>query len=86
MRAKGVGEYAKRAPVKGRSLRRSRSLNGMVRLQPETYEQLAALRRPLVDPEGNLVALESFDRTVRRLLDERRADGTSGERPGGTGP
>jgi hypothetical protein len=86
MRAKGVGEYPKVPPVKSKSLGRSRGLNGMVRLQPETYEQLAALRRPLVDPEGNLVALESFDRTVRRLLDERRADGTSGERPGGTRP
>ena len=53
----------------------------MVRLQPATYEQLAALRRPLVDPEGNLVALESFDRTVRRLLEERRAAGPAPEQP-----
>ena len=53
----------------------------MVRLQPETYERLAALRHPLVDSDGRLVAFESFDRTVRRLLDERRADGTSPEQP-----
>jgi hypothetical protein len=86
MRAKGVGEYASASHFKTRSLRRSRTPNGMVRLQPETYEQLAALRRPLVDPEGHLVAFESFDRTVRRLLGERRADGTSGQRPAGSGP
>jgi len=81
MRAKGVGEYTRAPPVRTRALRQSTSPNGMVRLQPETYEQLAALRRPLVDPEGNLVALESFDRLVRRLLGERRADGTSPEQP-----
>jgi hypothetical protein len=81
MRAKGVGEYARKPPVKSRSLRRPGSPNGMVRLQPETYEQLASLRRPLVDPQGNLVALESFDRVVRRLIEERRADGTSAEQP-----
>jgi hypothetical protein len=81
MRAKGVGEYAKAPPVRTRSLRRSNSPNSMVRLQPQTYEELAALRRPLVDPEGNLVALESFDRLVRRLLGERRADGTSPAQP-----
>jgi hypothetical protein len=81
MRAKGVGEYTRAPPIKSRSLRRSNNPNGMVRLQPATYEQLAALRRPLVDPEGNLVALESFDRTVRRLLEERRADGPAPEQP-----
>jgi hypothetical protein len=58
----------------------------MVRLQPETYEQLAALRRPLVDPQGNLVALESFDRVVRRLIEERRADGTGPDPPWGAHP
>jgi hypothetical protein len=81
MRAKGVGEYTRAPPVKTRSLRQSNSANSMVRLQPQTYQQLAALRRPLVDPEGNLVALESFDRLVRRLLGERRADGASPELP-----
>ncbi len=58
----------------------------IVRLQPDTWNRLAALRRPLVDPDGNLVAIESFDRVVRRLLEERRADTppprkTKGARP-----
>ena len=46
---------------------------GIVRLRPETWRLLASLRRPILDSEGNLVGLESFDRLVRRLLDERRA-------------
>ena len=45
---------------------------GLVRLQPETWTLLASLRRPLVDSEGNLVGLESFDRLVRRILAERK--------------
>ena len=44
----------------------------LVRLQPETWTTLASLRRPLVDSEGNLVGLESFDRLVRRILAERK--------------
>ncbi len=79
MRAKGVGEYTRAPRAKSGVLRRTKSEDTMVRLQPETYERLAVLRHPLVDPEGRLVAFESFDRTVRRLLDERRADGTSDE-------
>ena len=79
MRAKGVGEFVKAPRAKSGVLRRSSGTDTMVRLQPETYERLAALRHPLVDSDGRLVAVESFDRTVRRLLDERRADGTSPE-------
>ena len=81
MREKGVGEFVKTPRAKSGVLRRSNRTDTMVRLQPGTYERLAALRRPLVDSEGRLVAFESFDRTVRRLLDERRADSTSPEQP-----
>ncbi len=45
---------------------------GIIRLSPETWQMLATLRRPILDSEGNLVGLESFDRLVRRLLQERR--------------
>ena len=81
MRAKGVGESA--------SPRNRRSGVGVtldsprqaVRVQPDTWRQLAVLRRPLLDCDGNLVAFETFDRVVRRLLAERRDDGTSRELP-----
>ena len=52
----------------------------MVRVRPETYELLAALRRPLVDSDGHQVAFESFDRTLRRLLDEHRTVDPTSER------
>ena len=77
MRAKGVGEFV--SPRSGRSGVRVRldSPKQAVRVDPETWKQLAELRRPIVDSDGNLVALESFDRVVRRLIAERRVDGTS---------
>jgi hypothetical protein len=74
MRAKGVGQVV--APRKAKSgvhVTRN-SPKEAVRVQPETWRQLAELRRPLLDPEGNLVAFESFDRVVRRLIAERRTD------------
>ena len=86
MRAKGVGEYVKRPLAKDETSGLPRAGNAYVRLHPETRDRLVHLRRPLVDSEGNLVAFESFDRLVRRLLDERREDGTSRERHGRTEP
>ncbi len=86
MRAKGVGQYAKGCSSKGAALRQTKNSSPGVRVDSETRERLAALRRPLVDSEGNLVAFESFDRVIRRLLDERRADGTAPEGPRRTGP
>jgi len=72
MRAKGFGEAA--SPMDHRMVGRVRPgpPRGLVRLQPETWTLLASLRRPLVDSEGNLVGLESFDRLVRRILAERK--------------
>ena len=58
----------------------------LVRLRPETWQLLAALRRPLLDSEGNLVGFESFDRLVRRILDERRNPNGAGTRPQGRRP
>lgn len=85
MRARGVGEIVAR-----RGISATRSLLDLpkeaVRVQPETWKQLAALRRPLLDSDGNLVAFESFDRVIRRLIAERRAGSVSRERPGRTGP
>ena len=74
MRAKGVGELV--VPRRGKSgaLVTRNSPKEAVRVQPETWRQLAELRRPLLDPEGNLVAFESFDRVVRRLIEERKTD------------
>ena len=86
MRAKGVGQYAKGGSSNGAALRRTKNQPAGVRVDPETRERLAALRRPLVDSEGNLVAFESFDRVIRRLLDERRADGTAPKGPRRTNP
>ena len=86
MRTKGVGQYANGHPSKGGAVKRAAIPSTGVRVDPETRERLALLRRPLVDSEGNLVAFESYDRVIRRLLDERRADGTSGERSGRTDP
>jgi hypothetical protein len=86
MRAKGVGQVI--APRKGMSGSRVTrdSPKEAVRVQPETWRQLAELRRPLLDPEGNLVAFESFDRVVRRLIAERRADSPPRERLRGVPP
>ena len=72
MRAKGFGETS--ASVDRRIVGRVRPgpSRGIIRLQPETWSLLAALRRPLLDSEGNLVGFESFDRLVRRILAERR--------------
>ena len=86
MRAKGVGTYVKEPPSKDGTPGRHVTQDAGVRVHVETRDRLALLRRPLVDSEGNLVAFESFDRVIRRLLDERRADGTSGGRPGRTDP
>ena len=86
MRAKGVGQYARVQVSESEALSRRGSGSTGVRVDPETWDRLAILRRPIVDSEGNLVALESFGRVIRRLLDERRADGTSGGRPGRTEP
>lgn len=55
---------------------------GIVRLRPETWGLLASLRRPIIDSEGNLVGLESFDRLVRRLIDEQRP--SKADRPAST--
>jgi hypothetical protein len=72
MCAKGFGE--KSASIDRRVVGRVRPgpSRGIIRLQPETWSLLAALRRPLLDSEGNLVGYESFDRLVRRILAERR--------------
>ena len=86
MRAKGVGAYVKEPPSRDGTPKRHATPDAGVRVHVETRDRLALLRRPLVDSEGNLVAFESFDRVIRRLLDERRADGTSGEGPGRTDP
>ena len=86
MREKGVGEYVKTPPAKEGTPGLRGTQDTGVRVHVETRERLALLRRPLVDSEGNLVAFESFDRVIRRLLDERRADGTSGGRHGRTNP
>jgi hypothetical protein len=84
MRAKGVGAtVGPRGGISGVQVDID-SPKEAVRVTPETWKQLAKLRRPLVDAEGNLVAFESFDRVVRRLLVEHRARNTSGERPGRT--
>ena len=74
MREKGVGEIV--APRGGKpGARGSVDLpREAVRVRPETWKLLAKLRRPLLDSEGNLVAFESFDRVVRRLIEERKAD------------
>jgi len=78
MRAKGFEETA--SAIDRRMVGRVRPgpPRGLVRLQPETWTVLASLRRPLVDSEGNLVGLESFDRLVRRLLAERKNAQTPG--------
>ena len=86
MRARGVGQYVKTPPSNDESPGPPGVQNAYIRLHPVTRDRLALLRRPLVDSEGNLVAFESFDRLVRRLLDERREDGTSRERHGRTEP
>ncbi len=86
MRGKGVGEII--APRTGPSGTRAvlDQPKEAVRVQPETWKQLAALRHPLLDPDGNLVAFESFDRVIQRLLAERKADGTSRGRSRRSGP
>ena len=86
MRAKGVGQYVKTPPSNDESPVPPGIQNAYIRLHPVTRDRLALLRRPLVDSEGNLVAFESFDRLVRRLIEERRADGTSGGQSGRTDP
>ena len=86
MRAKGVGESASPRSRKSGVGVSPDSPRQAVRVQPDTWKQLAELRRPLVDCDGNLVAFETFDRVVRRLLAECRADGTSGELPEETHP
>jgi hypothetical protein len=74
MRAKGVGELVTLRSGKSGVRVTPDSAKEAVRVQRETWKQLAALRRPLTDSEGNLVAFESFDRVVRRLIAERKAD------------
>jgi hypothetical protein len=74
MRAKGVGEVVTSRSVRSGARVTLDSAKEAVRVQRETWKQLAALRRPLTDSEGNLVAFESFDRVVRRLIAERKAD------------
>lgn len=72
MSARGLGVTASRAR-KGSLVPGSYAPpRGIVRLSPETWQMLATLRRPILDSEGNLVGLESFDRLVRRILQERR--------------
>jgi len=86
MRAKGVGAtIGPRGGISGVQVDLD-SPRESVRVTPETWKQLAKLRRPLVDAEGNLVAFESFDRVVRRLLAEHRGHGMSGERSGRAAP
>ncbi len=72
MRTKGFGEATPRGGPSSVGRIRPTSPRGIVRLHPETWTLLASLRRPLVDSEGNLVGYESFDRLVRRILEERR--------------
>jgi hypothetical protein len=74
MRAKGVGELVTLRSGKSGVRVTPDAAKEAVRVQRETWKQLAALRRPLMDSEGNLVAFESFDRVVRRLIAERKAD------------
>jgi hypothetical protein len=74
MRTKGVGELVTSRGGKPGVRVSLDSAKEAVRVQRETWKQLAALRRPLTDSEGNLVAFESFDRVVRRLIAERKAD------------
>ena len=83
MNANGVGQVVSPANRKLTARLRSGTLKAAVRLRPETWQLLADLRRPLLDSEGNLVAFESFDRLVRRILEERRAQRTSQARPRG---
>jgi hypothetical protein len=59
-------------------------LRGIIRVRPETWREVAALRRAILDSEGNRLGLESFDRVVRRLLNERsdaapRRSGAAGQ-------
>ena len=79
MRAKGVGEVVTSRSGKSGVRVTFDSPKEAVRVQRETWKQLAALRRPLMDSEGNLVAFESFDRVVRRLIAERKAESASRE-------
>lgn len=86
MRTKGYGEILRRkrnSPGDAASVKGPREL---IRVQAETGKRLAALRRPLLDSEGNLVGFESFDRLVRRLLDERRVVPPPHTRPLGAVP
>ena len=73
MRAKGFREIASSMDRRMVGRVRPGPPRGLVCLQPETWTLLASLRRPLVDSEGNLVGLESFDRLVRRILAERKS-------------
>jgi hypothetical protein len=81
MRAKGFGTISPPPHRNGARLVPPGLPKAAIRLRPETWQLLAALRRPLLDSEGNLVAFESFDRLVRRLLDERKSPSTSRPRP-----
>ena len=74
MREKGVGEIVAPRGKKPGARGTLDSPREAVRVRPETWKQLAGLRRPLLDSEGNLVAFESFDRVVRRLIEERKPD------------
>ena len=74
MRVKDVGQIIAPRKAKADARVTRNSPKEAVRVRPETWRQLAELRRPLLDPEGNLVAFESFDRVVRRLIAERRTD------------
>lgn len=71
MSARGVG----RAPPRIREglpiPASSGNTRGVIRLRPQTWRQLASLRRQIVDSEGKPVGLESFDRLVQRLMEER---------------
>ena len=86
MRPRGWGEKVRRDSAKVGDPARPDTPKEAVRVSPETWLRLAALRKPLRDWEGRVVALESFDLTLRRLLDERGTVGPTNEGQMGVKP
>lgn len=70
MGARGVGKASPLSGAAAPGLGPSPPPKGVVRLRPETWRLLASLRRQIVDSEGKSVGVESFDRLVRRLIEE----------------
>ena len=71
MGARGVGKASPLSGAGAPGLGPSLPPKGVVRLRPETWRLLASLRRQIVDSEGKPVGVESFDRLIRRLIEER---------------